>query len=262
MKIASFNVNSIRARLDTVIEWLEKKSPDILCLQETKVEDADFPMDMFEKIRYHALFHGEKSYNGVAILTRHLVKDIKVGFDEAGTEGTRILSALVANVPVVNTYVPQGFHPLSEKFQYKLDFFDRLLAYFDENYRADKPLVWCGDFNVAPEPRDVYDPGRLSGQVGFHPDEQASLERFKNWGFVDVFRMHETSGGHYTYWDYRIRNTIKRKMGWRVDHIWATRPLAKKSKAAWIDVGPRLALKPSDHTFIVAEFDMKKKRAS
>lgn len=258
MKIASFNVNSVRARLDTVIDWLEKNSPDVLCLQETKAVDADFPLDTFEKIKYHAVFHGEKTYNGVAILTNHPVKDVRVGFDGAGSEGTRIVSAKVNNVPIVNTYVPQGFHPLSEKFRYKLDWFDRLLAYFDDNYSPDGPLLWCGDFNVAPDDIDVYDPKYLSGQVGFHPDERASLERFKEWGFVDVFRRHEPSAGQYTFWDYRVRDAVKRKVGWRVDHIWATRPLAKKSIGAWIDVGPRLAIKPSDHTLIVAEFDLKK----
>lgn len=258
MKIASFNVNSVRARLDILIDWLEKNSPDVLCLQETKAKDADFPLDMFEKIKYHAVFHGEKTYNGVAILSRHPMKDVLVGFDGAGSEGPRIVSAKVNDIPVVNTYVPQGFHPLSEKFRYKLDWFDRLLAYFDDNYSPDRPLVWCGDFNVAPDDIDVYDPKHLAGQVGFHPDERASLERFKEWGFVDVFRMHEPSGGQYTFWDYRIKNAVKRNVGWRVDHIWATLPLAKKSIGAWIDVGPRLKLRPSDHTLIVAEFDLKK----
>jgi exodeoxyribonuclease-3 len=258
VKVASFNVNSIRARLGIVLEWMEKNSPEVLCLQETKAEDADFPKCAFEDINYHTVYHGEKSYNGVAIVSKLPLKDVRVGFDEDGAEGTRLVSARIDNIPVVNTYVPQGFHPLSEKFRYKLDWLERLYNYFDKNFRPERPLLWLGDFNVAPEEKDVYDPEHLLGQVGFHPDEHTSLERFKKWGFVDVFRMHESSSGQYTFWDYRLKNAVKRRLGWRVDHIWATRPLSKKSTRAWIDIEPRLCERPSDHTFIVAEFDLKK----
>jgi exodeoxyribonuclease-3 len=111
-----------------------------------------------------------------------------------------------------------------------------------------------GDFNVAPEPEDVYDPAHLEGQVGFHPDERSALQRFRQWGFIDVFRLHQPGPGHYTFWDYRLKNAVARNLGWRVDHIWATRPLAEKSTRAWIDIDPRLKEKPSDHTFVVAEF--------
>jgi exodeoxyribonuclease-3 len=258
MKVASFNVNSIRARHGIVIEWMEKNSPDVLCLQETKVEDADFPKNAFEEIDYHCVYRGEKSYNGVAILSKAPPKDVMAGFDEDGKEGSRLIAAKIDKIPVVNTYVPQGFHPMSEKFLYKLDWFERLYGYFDKHYRSDRPLIWLGDFNVAPEEMDVYDPEHLSGQVGFHPDERAALERFKGWGLVDVFRIHEGSPGQYTFWDYRVRNAVKRKIGWRVDHIWATSPLSKRSTCAWIDVEPRLREKPSDHTPVVAEFDLKK----
>jgi exodeoxyribonuclease-3 len=259
MKVASFNVNSIRARLDIVVEWINKESPDVLCLQETKVEDSEFPGSAFEDINYYCVYHGEKSYNGVAIVSKSPPEDVRVGFDEDGGEGTRIISVRIDKIPVVNTYVPQGFHPLSEKFRYKLGWLERLREYFDKNYRPDRPLLWLGDFNVAPKPIDVYDPEHLLGQVAFHPDEHAALERITQWGLVDVFRIHECSGGQYTFWDYRIKNAVKRKIGWRVDHIWATRPLAKRSVKAWIDMEPRLKERPSDHTFIVAEFDLKKR---
>jgi exodeoxyribonuclease-3 len=254
MKVASFNVNSIRARLEIVLDWLKKESPDVLCLQETKIADKDFPQKMFETIHYHSVFRGEKSYNGVAILSKSPLENVKIGFDEYESEGTRIISTTVKKMPIVNTYVPQGFNPLSEKFREKLDWLQRLYYYFNENFRTNELLIWAGDFNVAPEPIDVYDPGFLFGQVGYHPDEHAHLQRIKEWGFVDVFRLHHPEPEQYTFWDYRTKNAVQRKMGWRIDHIWATRPLAEKSIRAWIDIDPRLSDKPSDHTFVVAEF--------
>jgi exodeoxyribonuclease-3 len=254
MKIASFNVNSIRARLSIVLDWLKKESPDVLCLQETKVVDAEFPQSVFEDSGYNVAFRGEKSYNGVAILSKSSIKNVQIGFDIHESEGTRLISGTVNKIPIVNAYIPQGFHPLSKQFRDKLDWFQRLFDYFDRNFRPDRPLLWLGDFNVAPEPIDVHDPKNLLGQVGYHPDEHAALKIFAEWGFVDVFRMHQPDPGQYTFWDYRVRNAVARKIGWRVDHIWATRPLAKKSINAWIDIEPRLKERPSDHTIIVAEF--------
>jgi len=141
-----------------------------------------------------------------------------------------------------------------KQFRYKLDFLRKLYDYFSKNFQPDKALLWMGDFNVAPEPIDVYDPNHLLGSIGYHPDEHAALQRFKEWGFVDVFRLYQHDPGQYTFWDYRVKNAIARKIGWRVDHIWATPTLAKKSTKAWIDIAPRLLEKPSDHTIIVAEF--------
>jgi len=254
MKIATFNANSIRARLEIILEWLQKEQPDVLCLQETKVPDKDFPQNAFEDIHYHPVFRGEKSYNGVAIVSKEPPEDIRIGFDEYESEGTRLITAIIKNVPIANTYVPQGFHPLSKKFREKLDWLQRLYDYFNEHFRPDKPLLWLGDLNVAPEPADVYDPANLEGHVGFHPDERAALQRFQQWGFIDVIRMHQPGPGHYTFWDYRLRNAVSRNLGWRVDHIWATGPLAEKSISAWIDMEPRRAERPSDHTVVVAKF--------
>jgi exodeoxyribonuclease-3 len=254
IKIATFNTNSIRARMDIILDWLRKESPDVLCLQETKVPDKDFPKDAFEAVHYHAVFRGEKSHNGVAIVSKEPAKDVMIGFDENESEGTRLIAARINNVPIVNTYVPQGFHPLSKKFEEKLDWLGRLYDYFTGHFRPDKPLLWTGDFNVAPEPADVYDPAHLEGHVGFHPDERAALQRFLQWGLVDVVRQHQPGAGQFTFWDYRLKNAVLRNLGWRVDHIWATRPLAKKSTSAWIDREPRGAERPSDHTVVVAEF--------
>ncbi len=254
MKVASFNVNSVRARLEIVLEWLNKESPDVLCVQETKVVDPDFPLQAFQDINYNAVFHGEKSYNGVAIFSRLPIEDVRIGFDDNESEGTRLISAVINGVPIVNTYIPQGSDPQSEKFQYKLGWFQRLYDYFERYYSPDAPLIWVGDFNVAPDPMDVHDPKKMLGSVGFHPDEHAALQRLKEWGFVDVFRMHQPGPEQYSFWDYRVKNAVKRKVGWRVDHIWATKALADNSLNAWVDIGPRLKEKPSDHTPMVAEF--------
>ena len=256
MKVATFNVNSIRARSKMVLAWLRKESPDVLCLQETKVPDKDFPKKEFEDMNYHLVFRGEKSYNGVAIVSKNHAKDVRIGFDENETEGTRLIAATINNIPIVNTYVPQGFHPLSEEFRRKLDWLQRLYYYFSENFDPKRPLLWVGDFNIAPGPADVYDPDLLLGQVGYHPDEHANLQRLRDWGFVDVFRMHKPEGDQYTFWDYRIKNAVKRGMGWRIDHIWATRSLAERSTGSWIDIDERLKEKPSDHTPVLAEFDI------
>jgi exodeoxyribonuclease-3 len=254
MKVASFNVNSIRARSGIVIDWLNRESPDVLCLQETKCTDDAFPVEAFQKIHYHPVYSGEKSYNGVAILSKGIVKNVRIGFDEQETDGTRLIACRLRKISIVNVYVPQGFHPLSEQFSYKLDWLQRLHEYFEQNFSPDDLLVLVGDFNVAPEPIDVYDPDRLLGSVGFHPEEHAALRRIKEWGFIDIFRKHQPQPGHFTFWDYRIRNALSRKIGWRVDHIWATLPLAEKSVRSWIDTAPRLRVRPSDHTVIAAEF--------
>lgn len=254
MKVATFNVNSIRARLLTVLDWLKKESPDALCIQETKVPDSEFPGEDFKKAGFYSVFRGEKGYNGVAILSKKPPENVHIGFDRNETEGSRIIAANISGIPVVNTYVPQGFNPLSEKFREKLDWFLKLHDYFSSSFRSDEPLLWMGDFNVAPEPADVHDPRRLLGHVGFHPDEHATLRKFKKWGFVDVFRLHDKSPERYTFWDYRLRNAVEKNKGWRIDHIWATKPMAERSVKAWIDMKPRLSDRPSDHTVLVAEF--------
>jgi len=256
MKVASFNVNSIRARLKIVLDWLKKESPDVLCLQETKVPDDRFPKSAFDELNYFSVFRGEKSYNGVAILSKTPFENVRIGFDEHESEGTRFIMATVHQIHVVNTYVPQGLSPFSDQFREKLDWIQRLYDFFEQNFRPDQLLLWMGDLNVAPEPIDIYDPKNLLGQVGYHPDEHIALQKFKEWGFVDVFRLHELNPEQYTFWDYRIKNSVKRKTGWRIDHIWATPSLAEKSVSAWIDISPRLIEKPSDHTVIAAEFDL------
>ncbi|MCK4291810.1 MAG: exodeoxyribonuclease III [Planctomycetes bacterium] len=255
MKVASFNVNSLRVRLPVVVGWLVESQADVLALQETKVQDADFPAEAFDEIGYKYAFCGQKSYNGVAIFSKSEIKNAASGFDEEPRDEARLIRAEVDGITVVNTYVPQGYLPESQKFDYKLSWFARLRTFFEKKFKPTDPVVWVGDLNIAPLPIDVYDPVTLLGHVCYHPEVHKALDRVVEWGFVDVFRMHCKEAGQYTYWDYRVRNPLKRNLGWRLDHIMATRGLAEKSLACYIDKEPRLSERPSDHTPIVAEFD-------
>ena len=256
LKVATYNANSIRARLGLVLDWLGREAPDVLCLQETKVQDPDFPAGPFREAGYHVVFRGQKAHAGVAIVSREEPHEVAFSLDNGGEpDEARLIRAVIGGIPVVNTYVPQGRSPDSPHFQYKLEWLARLRALFERHYSPREPLLWVGDFNVAPEPIDVHDPKRLKDNVDFHPEARAALERVREWGFVDVFRQHHPGKpGQYTFWDYRVRSALERGLGWRVDHIWATEPLARKSTRAWIDVEARRAERPSDHTFLVVEF--------
>lgn len=256
MKIATFNCNSIRSRMPLVLDWLKAEAPDALALQETKVADESFPREAIEEAGYHVAFRGQKSYNGVALITREPPKDVRFGLDDGEEpDEPRLVEAKVGGVVVVNTYVPQGRDALSVKFQYKLRWLERLLDYFDSRFTRRKRLVWVGDFNIAPEPMDVYDSERLMGHVCHHPDVFAAWRKFLDWGFVDVFRKHRPGAGEYSFFDYRVPKALERGMGWRVDHILATPVVANKSTAAWIDLDTRKRDKPSDHAVVVAEFE-------
>lgn len=256
MKIATFNTNSIRARLPIIKNWLIEEQPDILALQETKVQDKDFPFDDFDELGYQAVIRGQKSYNGVAVISRFEPVNIRRDLYKEGDEQARFLNAVFSGITAINVYVPQGFAPGTEKFEYKLKWLNDLLKYIQDNYSPEDPLILLGDFNVAMDPIDVYDPDGLKGNAGFHPEEQEILCRFFEWGFVDVFRKHNQEAEQYTFWDYRIPNALKRKKGWRIDYIAATKPLAEKSRSVMVDLKSRTLEKPSDHTFLVAEFDI------
>lgn len=255
LRVATFNVNSVRTRLPIILAWLDTYTPDVFCMQETKVQDEQFPRDAFTEAGYHVLMSGQKSYNGVAIATRRPASLLAIGLDDGGPpDRARLIAAVLDGTVVVNTYVPQGRDPSHEDFEYKLQWLARLKAWFTNHFDPSVPLLWMGDFNVAPEEIDVHDPVRLNGHVGFHPREREALADLKSWGFVDVFRRHVESGGTYTFFDYRAKDAVARGIGWRVDHIWATSPLAQRSSAAWIDLGPRTVARPSDHTVLAAEF--------
>jgi exodeoxyribonuclease-3 len=258
LKVATYNANSIRARMELLLDWLDREEPDVVGVQETKVQDEDFPAEPIREAGYHVVYRGQKAHAGVAIISSSEPENVAHGFDDGGEpDEPRLIRAVIAGVPVVNTYVPQGRSVDSEHFEYKLDWFDRLRALFDAHYAPDEPLIWMGDFNVAPEPIDIYDPKGKANHVDFHPDAREALDAVKEWGFVDVFRRHHPDEeDQYTYYDYRAKDPIERGVGWRVDHVWATEPLAERSTDSWIDVDARRAERPSDHTFLVAEFDI------
>lgn len=254
VKVATFNANSLRSRIDVVLKWLDENSPDILCVQETKVQDVDFPGDAFDGSGYEYVFKGQKKYNGVAIFAREKISEVSFGLDDEPTDEARLIKARVGNVSIVNTYIPQGQSPESEKFRYKLDWYARLGKYFDKHFKPDQPLLWVGDMNIAMDERDVHDPVGLLGSVCYCPEVQEAMTKIAKWGFTDMFRLHNDEAEQYTFWDYRVPNGFKRNIGWRLDYIMATKPLADKCTKCWVDKEPRAMVKPSDHTFLIAEF--------
>ena len=254
MKIATWNVNSIRRRLPLLLDWLARHSPDIMCLQETKVQDADFPAEALRAAGYYVTFRGRKAYNGIATLTRTPPEYVLHGFREGSDEeDDRVLQTVVNGIPILNTYVPQGFKIDSEKYLYKLQWFARMRQYFEERLDPAKPVVWMGDMNVAPEPIDVYHPDRRVNDVDFHIDARNAYKDAVAWGFHDVFRLKHPDRVQYTYWDY-FRNAFANNWGWRIDHILVTAPLVAACEAADVDVVPRQAPAASDHTVVWAEF--------
>ncbi|MFB3925304.1 MAG: exodeoxyribonuclease III [Syntrophales bacterium] len=255
-RIATYNVNSIRSRMHIIIPWLKKNRPSVLCMQETKVKDELFPAEEFEKAGYYVVFKGGKKGNGVAVASLDEPGEVHFGIDDGGEpDEDRLIRGVFSGIAVINAYVPQGFKMESPKFSYKLDWYRRLLGSIKKKYSAGEPLILCGDLNVAPEQIDVHNPKRLLGHVDFNPDVWRELERIMQWGFVDVFRKHHPGEpGQYTFFDYRAPDNVKKGLGWRVDHILATAALAKHSVRCDIDMNPRLAEMPSDHTIMVAEF--------
>lgn len=255
MKIASFNVNSLRARLDIVQQWLASQRPNVLAVQETKVQDHDFPQDPFLDMGYHVAFKGQKSYNGVAVFSLTPFEKVDSGLDSEPADHSRLIHVQVKGLHIVNTYIPQGFEPDSDKFRYKLDWYERLRQYFANHFTPDDPVIWLGDLNVAPTDIDVHDPKRLQGHVCFCPEVTEAFTRIKDWGFEDLFRKHHPKPDLYTFWDYRGKNAVQNNRGWRIDHILGTPTVAQTSVDCTIDKEPRLKEKPSDHTPITVELN-------
>jgi len=253
LHIVTWNVNSLRARLEHVTRWIGDHRPDILCLQETKVPDDQFPAQAFADLGYEVAYHGQKTYNGVAIAARHPIEAVTLGFNGDGEEEQkRFMAATVQGIRVLNAYIPNGQTVDSPKFVYKLEFMQDMVRYLEQRHDKDEPLVLVGDFNVAPEAADVFSVEEMDGQIGFHPDERAALERLRDWGFHDAFRLFECGDGFYSWWDYR-QGSFRRNRGLRIDHIWLTEPLQRRANACWIDREERARTKASDHAPVVAE---------
>lgn len=258
MKIATYNVNSVRKRLEILRPWLRRHQPDVLCLQETKVQDSEFPREAFGDLPYVLNVCGQKSYNGVAVLTRTTPDLVQFGFQdgEEPDEATRIAYVVVKGIPIITTYVPQGYAIDSPKYAYKLAWFRRLKRYFSRMLSPDRPAIWCGDMNVAPEPIDVHSPEKHLKHVCFHAEARLAYQDAVSWGFFDVFRHHFPKRQQFTFWDYRRPDAVAANRGWRIDHMMVTKPLLPKSQIVKVDVNPRKAENPSDHTVLWAEFSL------
>ena len=256
MKIATWNVNSVKARHERVLAWLARTEVDVLCLQELKVTDDVFDYDAFREIGYHAVVHGQKTYNGVAILCQDLPSRVAVGLgDDVDDPQARLVAATVAGVRVISAYFPNGQSVGSDKWAYKLAWMDRLARYLARKADASARLALCGDFNVALDDADAAHPDDWADSVLCHPDARSALARLRDWGLVDVFRKHHPQGGVYSWWDYR-RLGFQRNDGLRLDHIYATASLAACSRGATVDRDERKGVKPSDHAPLIAEFDL------
>ena len=252
--VASWNVNSLRVRLAQVLDWLANHGPDIVCLQETKVQDRDFPDQPFQELGYHAVYRGQPSYNGMATLSRVPLQQVcprLPGDDEDRQQ--RFLAATIGSIRVVNVYVPNGQATGTDKYRYKLEWMTRLATWLQRERRRYPQLLVMGDFNIAPEDRDVHDPQAWQGRVLCSVPERAALEVLLQDGMTDTFRVFEQSAGSFSWWDYRA-NAFARNAGLRIDLILASEALAKRCSRAWIDRSPRAAERPSDHAPIVAEF--------
>lgn len=256
-KLATFNVNGIRARLPIVLDWLRRQQPDVLCVQEIKCQDKDFPAAAFSDLGYVASVRGQKAFNGVAIFSKQAPDEVVRSFDD-GQEGAqaRFIAIRSKDLWIVNTYVPQGRDPEDPAFAYKLGFLARLKAWISDRFQPAQKLLWTGDINVAPEPIDVYDPERMDGQVGFHPAEREAFYDVLSWGFTDLFRTRHPKRQQFTFWDYRLPNGFKRNLGWRLDHILVTAPLLECAGDCDVDTNQRTMEKPSDHTPVWAGFEL------
>jgi exodeoxyribonuclease-3 len=253
VKLATWNVNSVRARLERVLGWIDEHRPDVLCLQETKVEDPKFPSEPFSARGYAIATFGQKTYNGVAILSRTPLLDIERGFGD-GVEDpqARFLCATTCGIRVASAYVPNGQAVGSDKFAYKLRWLERLCGYVTRTLDPKTPSLLCGDFNVAPTDLDVWDPAVWEGQVLFTREEREALERVREAGLVDLLRHLHPSGAHFTWWDYR-QLAFPKNLGLRIDHIFVTPVLAAKATGVHVDREARKGKLPSDHAPVVAE---------
>ena len=255
MLIATWNVNSIRTRLSQIIDWINQVNPDILCLQETKVMDDSFPFEPFEKLGFSVEVYGQKSYNGVAIISKIKPENVKKGFFgckesnqniDIFLDQKRLISAYINGVNIINVYVPNGSALGSNKFEYKINWLNCLASFLDEQEKKGELICLMGDFNIAPSHLDIHDSGKYGGGIMASELERSALNNVLKGRLIDSFRIFEKNSGHWSWWDYR-NNAYELNKGWRIDHIYISRELSSKLKSCVIDSTPRGNLRPSDH---------------
>lgn len=251
MQIATWNVNSLRVRLPQVLDWLRAAQPDVLALQEIKCLDAEVPAAAFAELGYRVVSSGQKTYNGVATLARQPLEDCCVSLPSHDDPQRRLLAASVGGVRVINVYVPNGERVGSEKYGYKLDWLGRLRDYLADELTRHPRLVVLGDFNIAPEPRDVHDPAAWEGQVLFSEPERQAFRDLLGVGLADSFRLFEQADGEYSWWDYRM-GSFRRNRGLRIDHVLLSEGLRGACSGCRIDAAPRRNERPSDHAPVIA----------
>lgn len=252
MKLATWNVNSLKVRLEQLLDWMAAGAPDVICLQETKLDDPKFPVAEIEGAGYRVVFSGQKTYNGVAIASRVPATDVVRAIPGFADEQKRVIAATIGDVRVVNAYVPNGQSVDSDKFHYKLDWLSAFTGWLGEEMSKHSGIVVLGDFNIAPEARDVHDPKAWEGKVLFSQPEREKFAALIELGFVDSFRLFDQAEMSFTWWDYRL-NAFKRGMGLRIDHILLSATLAQRCRGVSIIKEMRGLERPSDHAPVVAD---------
>jgi len=252
MKLATWNVNSLKVRLPHVVDWLAANQPDVLCIQETKLEDHNFPLAAIQEAGYHAVFQGQKTYNGVALISREQMQDVSMGIHAFDDDHRRVISGTYRGVRVVCGYFPNGQSLDSDKYQYKLRWLAALQAWLKGEIEKYPQLALLGDYNIAPDDRDVHDPKAWEGQVLVSEPEREAFRGLERLGLKDSFRLFEQPEKIFSWWDYRMM-AFRRNMGLRIDLILLTPPLAEKCTSCVVDKVPRKLERPSDHAPVMAE---------
>jgi exodeoxyribonuclease III len=252
VRVATWNVNSLRVRLPHLLDWLSEAKPDVACLQETKTEDANFPVAELRAAGYEAAYCGQKSYNGVAILSKTSIEGVTHGIRDFRDDPKRCIAATVNGIRIVCLYAPNGEAPGTEKYAYKLRWYEALTRWLKAEARQD--LAVLGDLNIAPEPRDVHNPKRWEGKIHFSEPERAAFRDVIGAGLKDAFRLFEQPEKQFTWWDYRLK-AFERGWGLRIDHALVSPTVAPRCKACWIDIEPRKRERPSDHAPVVVDID-------
>jgi exodeoxyribonuclease-3 len=253
MKIATWNVNSLKVRLEDVITWLQSAQPDILCLQEIKMLTENYPFEALEAVGYTSIASGQKTYNGVATLSKLPQTDPVFEFPDMNDEARRVLCTTIGDCRVLNIYVPNGQSVGSEKYDYKLSWLKHCRDFIAQECEKHPKLIVLGDFNIAPDDRDVYDPQAWKDSILCSLHERDALNALLDLGLQDTFRIFEQPAGAYSWWDFRTRAFATNK-GLRIDLILATDAVSKTAQDSWIDIEPRTWERPSDHTPVVFEF--------